>query len=287
MFNFLKKETKTFNPTSTFSPYPINLRKVAQKLWKFSYIKSLSHYVSEALIKALQLSQESGKYISSLVEKFNFAIQTLSEKILPIKSETDNLVKRSEESKEKINVMIEEVKVIESSLKNFVETSKKMQNSFQEIKNSLTEIHNIADQTTILSLNASIEAARVGLAGKGFTVLAEEIRKLANKTNQFAKHINESILSVEENINFFTTSIFALKESLDKSIETLKELYFFIDSNHQMAENVERLINDMFLAIEEQVKITEEITQNMVNLSKNLKITEKQLQSIVIQFKKI
>ncbi|QER41933.1 hypothetical protein F1847_03930 [Thermodesulfobacterium sp. TA1] len=287
MFKFFKQENKKIDSSSFSSPYPKNVKKIAQKLWKFSYIKSLSNYVSNALIKALQLSQESGKYISYLVERFNFAINTLSEKILPIKNETDNLVKKSEESKKKINVMIEEVKVIESSLKSFVETSQKMQTSFQEIKNSLTEIHNIAEQTTILSLNASIEAARVGLAGKGFTVLAEEIRKLANKTNQFAKHINESILSVEKNINFFTNSIFTLKENLDKNIKTLNELYTFVESNYKMAENVEHLINDMFLAIEDQAKITEEITQNMLNLSKNLEITEKQLKSIVIQFKKI
>ncbi len=134
----------------------------------------------------------------------------------------------------------------------------------EDTKSILEIIQNIANQTNLLALNASIEAARVGEHGKGFSVVAEEIRKLADKTNQSAdeiKQLVESLItivdgsskvvedietSIKDNVAYFekefqmiSNSIDRINSSIIKSTDMLMEIW-------NMIKNSERIIKDRY-----------------------------------------
>lgn len=121
--------------------------------------------------------------------------------------------------------------------------------SSSEIQQSIKSISKIANQTNLLSLNASIEAARAGEQGKGFAVVAKEVRKLADQTKDFASKITKTI---EE---LFSKTESSMKFS-SEVVQCLSEQNAKLESTKKMFQQVTEQMNEVTDAIE---KITMEI----------------------------
>jgi len=121
-----------------------------------------------------------------------------------------------------------------------------------EILAVLSDIDGIAKQTNLLALNAAIEAARAGEQGRGFAVVADEVRKLSSRSEQFSQQIRNTVAGVREAIAMAQESV-ATMASLDMG--------FAINSKQQVADALERAnsFDNMADIIQQQAEISREI----------------------------
>ena len=160
------------------------------------------------------------------------------------------------QSSDEAAVTIEELKKISVEVKraieNIAQQTEKTNQSAQKIKEASDFISDIAEETNLLSLNASIEAARAGEAGKGFAVVADQIQKLAEQSNESAKQITEIIkLLIDES---------------EKSVETMEEVKAVVRDQDENVAQTEAAFNEVKIGIDSSI----EGIRNIITKTKQL-----------------
>lgn len=198
--------------------------------------------------------------LSSIMERSVDSAQSLSDASTKIGEVTD-----------KGNSVVEQLAGINE--KSYVEFNAIFE-AIDDIKKSGTKISeaselilNIADQTNLLSLNASIEAARAGEAGKGFAVVADEIRKLSDESKDNVDTINEILAELTAATNNAAEKADVVKEFVQKQNDAVGETKESFDAIVVTVEGVEQAISELERVNEELNDKSREIGESVSNLS--------------------
>ncbi len=208
----------------------------------------------------------------------------------------------ADDSKRTVNEAVNSVTALESDVAEMAHTISAMNDDTKQIGTVLQVIGDIAEQTNLLALNAAIEAARAGEQGRGFAVVADEVRALAARTQQSTAQINDML----SKLNTTSNNVVNKMESTRRSCEATST------STHQVMESLNTVtssvveINDlntlMATSAEQQSHVTEEVSRNMAaiqaligqlndsasqtdNISRELGGTSQDLSQVVGQFK--
>lgn len=137
----------------------------------------------------------------------------------------------------------------------------------QAISRIMDVISDIADQTNLLALNAAIEAARAGEAGRGFAVVADEVRKLAEKTMDSTSEVGSAIRAIQESVSKSLAgvdkAVDIIQQATEQASESGKVLHEIVETVEDVAEQVSTIAT----ASEEQSAASEEINQHVVEVS--------------------
>lgn len=131
------------------------------------------------------------------------------------------------------------------SMKSSVDRIEGLKEKSARINDVVTAIREIADQTNLLSLNASIEAARAGESGRGFAVVAQEIRKLAESSTRSAMEIKQTITEIVSLIQETTTYLVSTEQEILAGGKIIKELLDYIGEISVSAHSLSEIMNDI------------------------------------------
>lgn len=196
------------------------------------------------------IEQEHSELENS-VQGLRLSLDSLQNKIKPISDFTI-------ENKNKNSTIVEEMKLLQDSISNITSAVDDIRSSTTQIKNGIElyneiigDIKNIADQTNILAVNASIEAANIGAAGKGFAVVAGEIRDLAIITNETVKRAEEHTASIITDLDMINGNVKNISNYAAHTENTASVTLQSVNDMNEGAEIIDSSVHEVSNIVEE------------------------------------
>ncbi|OIJ18208.1 hypothetical protein BKP45_11525 [Anaerobacillus alkalidiazotrophicus] len=174
----------------------------------------------------------------------------------------------AQDGKRQVTSVINQMNKIDSSFSTLADTVKEFEVSTKEIGAIIEEISNIANQTNLLSLNASIEAARAGNEGKGFAVVANEVGKLSKQSNQFAERISELIKSIQVQADRASEAMDISKGDVVSGLHIVENLSSSFESINKATETINEQIHEISAISQQMAAGTEEVAASSEEITK-------------------
>ena len=188
------------------------------------------------LLHVVECINELGRHTQKMLQQSSQVAMTLKGHSNTLQERVMNLQASSHDQTQSLEKTSVAVNTITESMQNVANKSYEVIAQSDDIRNVVGVIKDIADQTNLLALNAAIEAARAGEHGRGFAVVADEVRKLAERTGK-------SLGEIEANVNMLVQGINDMSESIKEEVREVEQINGIIEKLEQLTQENEGIAN--------------------------------------------
>jgi methyl-accepting chemotaxis protein len=223
-------------------------------------LKQLSHSTNDALARHASETDQAVTAINEMSSTAESVARSASDTAAYTQTANQNALS----SKRVVDDASTSVRALVSEVESATSKVQAMEADAKRINDVLGVIGDIAGQTNLLALNAAIEAARAGEQGRGFAVVADEVRALAARTQQSTSEINEMLHRLQQAVGSAVQAMEQTKVSCQATADKTAQVTVGLDEMTNSVVHINDLSTQIATAAEEQSAVAEEINRNMV-----------------------
>ena len=248
-----------------------NLSQIVQKVQGVTQAVSQTSESNESHIS--QLSADTSTQVGEIADALK-QIQNLSESTILVVENAANAEKSIKQATEKvqqgdraINATAQRIYALQNSTDAAKEQVKQLNKASRKISKAVDLIRKIALQTNVLAVNASIEAARAGREGIGFTVVAEEVQSLATRSAQTASDIEKLVLEIQGETSKVVKAMEQNSKEIAAGSQLIKETCVSLQQVSEASSTIDNLIEDITKIATQQSQYSQNATQTMEQIA--------------------
>jgi len=213
------------------------------------------------------LQAEATSSVAAAVEQFTVSLDQVAENAVEADQKATMSGELSRRGGKEVEAAVDEIRRIKEIVTSATHQIESLGHQAQEISSIVNVIKDVADQTNLLALNAAIEAARAGEAGRGFAVVADEVRKLAERTAKSAEEITHMVGSIQSETHAVTVVMKAGDESVEFGVKKAEQAGDSMLQINESSSSVINAVSDISSALREQRIASTEIAMNVEKIA--------------------
>ena len=229
-------------------------------------VDNVSHIVEQTQQGSIQQREQTGQVATAITE-MTATVQEVAANANSAAESAQQADQNARTGQSVVSDTIQSIQALASEIETGANVIHELERDAEAIGSVLDVIRGIAEQTNLLALNAAIEAARAGEQGRGFAVVADEVRTLASRTQESTSEIQDMIDSLQSQAR---AAVQAINQGQDKTRTSVDNASNAGEALNAITESVTTITNMNFQiasASEEQSVVAEEINKNVVNIS--------------------
>ncbi len=222
---------------------------------------------TDQIVVGSNMQRDRIESTSTAMTEMNASVIEVASHAASTAEQSDSVRKKAHEGIGIVTKLSESMDLLSGSSDNLRENMEKFDRLSEGIGSVINVISDIADQTNLLALNAAIEAARAGEAGRGFAVVADEVRKLAEKTMDATREVGDNIRAIQvsstanqQEVGTVVTRITSMAELVEASETSLQDIV-------NVTEQTSQMISAIASAANEQTTVSNEVSQSMSDIT--------------------
>ena len=237
-----------------------DIRQHAEEMKKS--VHTINHMSAEVAQTAMMQS-ESTASMAAAIEQMTVSISHISDSAKETEQESIASAQQAEEGMQRVDSASREIQSIASTVSEAALKIKELEQHTNRISSVAGVIRDIADQTNLLALNAAIEAARAGEQGRGFAVVADEVRKLAERTSAATGEIEQMVRGVQSNTSTVVEAMTKALPLVEQGVRSAETAVGALVSIKQGADGTRQRIRNVADATQEQRTVSTDIAQQV------------------------